>query len=190
MGHHDGRADLEHCQVAAPERRAVIRRRHQAAHACHERLRGPGGLLRVVRVQRLVDRDDELGQRAQPREPEALRGDLQELGAAQPSAVPLEVDALGLEQLPVQVEQERAQCGEIVGDARIVAVAVLRRPGSAAGAGIRRVDHRPHEADRRQGLQRRCRDPRERPEGDFETIATGHERSLHGAREPRGAATS
>jgi hypothetical protein len=90
----------------------------------------------------------------------------------------------------VHVEQERAQCGELVGDDRIVAVAVLRRRGSAAGAGIRRVDHRPHEVDRRQYLQRRRGDPRERPESDFEAIATGHERSLHGACKPRGAATS
>ena len=116
MGHDHGGAHLEHRQVAAPERRAVVRRRNQRPHPCDQRL---GRLRRLLNagVQRLVDRDDQLGQRAQPREPEALRGDLQELGAGEPAAVALEVDPLGCEQLPVQVEQVRTQCGKVIGDA-------------------------------------------------------------------------
>ncbi|HEY7017403.1 MAG TPA: hypothetical protein VH297_02960 [Gaiellaceae bacterium] len=138
MGHHDRWAHLEHRQVAAPERRAAIGRRDQRAHACHQRLGGVRGRLRVVRVQGLVDRGDQLRERAQPGEAEALRGDLQELGAREAAAVALEVDPLGLEQLSVQVEQERAQGGEILGDARIVAVSGRRprtagRPSAAAG---------------------------------------------------------
>jgi hypothetical protein len=117
--HDDRGAHLQHRQVAAPERRALVRRRHQLPHPRDERLRRPG-LLLVLRLERLVDRDDELGQGPQPREPEAPRGDLQELGPGQAAAVALEVDALGLEQLPVQIEQGSAECGQVV-DVRSVA---------------------------------------------------------------------
>ena len=117
MGHDDRGAHLEHRQVAAPERRAGIGWRHERTHAGHERLGGLSCGLRVVRIQGVVDRDDELGERPQPLQPEALRGDLQELGVGEPAAVALEVDPLGCEQLPVQVEQVRTQCGKVIGDA-------------------------------------------------------------------------
>ena len=120
MGHDDARAHLEHRQVAASERRARVGRRHQRAHLRDQRLGGRRRRFPVVRVERLVDRHDELGQGPQPREPEALRGDLEELGAGEPAAVSLEVDALGLEQPAVQVEQRRAQRGKIGGHDRIV----------------------------------------------------------------------
>jgi hypothetical protein len=117
VGHHDRRAHLEHREVAAPERGAGVRRRHQRPHPLDERLRRLL-LLVVTGVQGGVDRDDDLGQWPQPREPEALRGDLQELRPGEAAAVPLEVDPLGLEQLPVQVEQGSAERPQILRGAR------------------------------------------------------------------------
>jgi len=131
VGHDDARADLEHRQVAAAERRAGIGRRDQRAHPCHERLGGLRCRLRVARVLRLVDRRDELGQRPQPRQAVALRCDLQKLGAGETAAVALQVDALGLEQPAMQIEQVRTQCGENVGDARSVTVLTRSARSSA-----------------------------------------------------------
>ena len=108
-----------------------IGRHDQRAHPCHERLEGLCGRLRVLCVLRLVDRRDELGQRPQPRQAVALRCDLQKLGAGETAAVALQVDALGLEQPAMQIEQVRTQCGENVGDARSVTVLTRSARSSA-----------------------------------------------------------
>jgi hypothetical protein len=98
---------LESTEVASAEGRIRIGRHEEgtrlADHAVDRSL-----TVRIVRPDRLIELGDQHGYRSDPTEPQVVGGSLQGLACGHPTAEPLRLDALRLQQLAVQFEQRPA----------------------------------------------------------------------------------
>ena len=99
---------LEGAEVASAERRIRIGREEKATCLKDRALNG-GLTFWVVRPDGLIELGDQRRYRSNPTEPQVVDRSLQRLARRHPAAEPLQLHALRLQQLAMELEQRPSQ---------------------------------------------------------------------------------
>jgi inward rectifier potassium channel len=112
MRQHYAGIALHGFEIAAPERRTILRWGHQFPRPRDQAI-GVGWGGRLFKIERLIDQNDELGKVAQPLEPWVAQYQVEKLsGGCDPLNIPFIRGPLGIEQNLVELKQSVAQRGQ------------------------------------------------------------------------------